>query len=426
MTNPTPGHTHAHTHGPAGAYDDDRAPLTRHAGQGKTLILDAQSGIAGDMMAAALVDLGVPLSVLEDAVGRLGLDGVSVRTEPSLAGAIGGLRFIVEEHAAQPQRSYAEIRELLRAAALEPRVLELSLAVFETLGRAEARVHRVDVDTVHFHEVGAVDSICDIVCAAAGVAWLGAQVIASPLPLGGGQIDCQHGKMPLPAPATVECLSLGRVPTYDAGVEAELVTPTGATIVATLASEFVRWPQFAPERVGWGCGTRQLPDRPNALRVVLGTPSLPDDATATHVVLEANVDDMTGEMAGHVIDLALQAGALDAWASPITMKKSRPAITLGLLVSEAASEAMADLVLRETTSLGVRFRAVSRRERPRRFLEVQTRFGAIPVKVSEGPYGPPQLKPEFSRCQEIAAADGVPVREVLAAALAAARVALGV
>ncbi len=421
------GHGHGHEPNATGTAVSDRPPLAEHEGRGKVLFLDTQSGISGDMTAAALVDLGVPLEVLTEAVARLDLRETTVRTEAAFAGAIGGLRFIVEEGANQPQRSYADIRPLIAGASLDARATELALAAFERLARAEARVHRVEVDAVHFHEVGAVDSICDIVCAAAGLAWIGARVIATPLPIGRGQVDCQHGALPLPAPATVECLSLGGVPTYDAGLDGELVTPTGATIVATMVSEFSRWPAFAPERIGWGCGTRQLEDRPNALRIVLGTPTsaAADGRAASHVLIEANVDDMTGELAGHVIELALRSGALDAWATPITMKKSRPAITLSVLATEALSETLAELLLRETSSLGVRLRPVSRRERPRRNLSVETRFGTIPVKVSEGPYGPPQVKPEFSRCQEIADERGVPVREILAEALAAARVALG-
>ena len=431
MTTPTRthdrSHAHGHGHGHGHGHDPERESLTREAGRGKILFLDAQSGISGDMTAGALVDLGVPLEALRETVALLGLEGVDVRTESAMVGAIGATRFIVEEGANQPQRNYADIRRLLESAALETGVLERALATFARLAQAEARVHRVAIDSVHFHEVGAVDSVCDIVCTAVGVAWLGARLVVSPLPIGRGRIKCQHGALTLPAPATLECLSLAGVPTYDAGIDGELVTPTGAAIVSTLASEFCRWPAFAPERIGWGCGTRQLADRPNALRAVLGTPTASgsDAASGGHVLIEANVDDMTGELAGHIIELALRTGALDAWAIPITMKKSRPAITLSVLATDASSETLAELLLRETSSLGVRMRPVSRRERPRRNVDIQTRFGTIPVKVSEGPYGPPQVKPEFTRCQEIAAENGLPVREVLAEALAAARVVLG-
>jgi uncharacterized protein (TIGR00299 family) protein len=281
-------------------------------------------------------------------------------------------------------------------------------------------VHRVPLDTVHFHEVGAVDAIVDIVGAAACFDYLGATVLCSPLPMGRGFVQCRHGVLPLPAPATVGCLR--GVPTFDAGIDAELVTPTGAAIVAAVASEFVRWPSFSPERTGWGRGTRELPDRPNVLRTVLGAP-LADRSSplGTHVVLETNVDDMTGELAAHAIAALLAAGALDAWAAPITMKKGRPALTLSALAERAGADSVARVLLRETSAIGLRRYFVDRSERPRRTVEVETRFGSIAVKISEGDYGSAQIKPEFDACARAADAFGVSVRDVLSAALHAAR-----
>jgi len=247
--------------------------------------------------------------------------------------------------------------------------------------------------------------------------------VCSPLPLGHGSIACRHGILPLPAPATVACLR--GVPTYDAGVEAELVTPTGAAIVAAQAAAFQRWPGLAPLAVGWGAGTRQLPDRLNALRVVLGdrerpASEQPSAERATHYVLEVSVDDMTGELCGHAMSQLLQAGALDAWALPITMKKGRPGLIVSALCEASALAVVEAVLLRETSSIGLRRHGVSRVERPRELVEVQTEFGAIPVKVARGPYGPAQLKPEFDACARAAREHDVPVRVVLAAALAAA------
>jgi uncharacterized protein (DUF111 family) len=230
----------------------------------------------------------------------------------------------------------------------------------------------------------------------------------------------------LPAPATVACLR--GAPTYDAGVEAELVTPTGAAIVASQASRFERWPSLSPVAIGWGAGTRTLPDRLNALRVVLGAPttsavvapSSPQEHT--HFVLEANVDDMTGELSGHAIAKLLEAGALDAWATPITMKKGRPGLLLSALSTPSNLSVLETVLLSETSSLGVRRYGVSRSERPREIVQVETEFGSLPVKVSRGPYGPPQLKPEFDACVDAARDHAVPVRVVLAAALSAASV----
>ena len=399
------------------------APLSPGCGHGKVLFFDAASGVAGDMTIAALVDLGVPRSVIEAAVGALGLPGVSIELQPVRRGAIGALAFDVRAHGPQPERTYAEIDALLAAASLPDEVGGLARRIFRRLGEAEADVHRIPLGEVHFHEVGAVDAIVDVVGAAAALVHLGARVAASPLPMGHGTVRCRHGVLPLPAPATVACLA--GVPTYAAEIEAELVTPTGAAIVATVASEFTRWPALTPERVGWGAGARELPDRPNVLRVVLGAAAEPIAPGATHVVLEANVDDLTGELAAHAIERLMRAGALDAWASPITMKKGRPAFTLAALAPRELGDAVASILLRETSTLGVRRTEVSRRERPRRTIEVETAFGALPVKVSEGPFGPPTLKPEFDACATAAERHGVPAREVIAAALAAARAALG-
>ena len=291
-------------------------------------------------------------------------------------------------------------------------------AIFRRLGEAEAHTHRMPLRDVHFHEVGAVDAIVDVVGAAAALDHLGAEVVVSPLPMGRGFVKAQHGVLPLPAPATVTCLR--GAPTYEVALDAELVTPTGAAIVAASAARYARWPSMAPERVGYGGGTRELADRPNLLRLVLGTPTAAKpDPEASHVVLEANVDDMTGELAGHAIGALLSAGAVDAWAVPTTTKKGRPGLVLAALAHRGVADEVARAILRETTTIGVRRRPVDRIERPRKTVEVDTRYGRIPMKVSEGPYGPAQVKPEFDRCATLAADHGVPVRVVIQAAVAA-------
>jgi uncharacterized protein (TIGR00299 family) protein len=274
------------------------------------------------------------------------------------------------------------------------------------------------LDAVHFHEVGGVDAIIDIVGAAAAVEWIGATVVATPLPIGKGFVNARHGTLPLPAPAVVDCLR--GVPTYAVALDAELVTPTGAAIVASIAERFERWPTFAPERVGWGGGQRELPDRPNLLRAVLGAPSS-ESLVESHVVIEANVDDMTGELAGHALSALFAAGALDAWAVPIVMKKGRPGLTLAAIGPSEQADVLARAMLRETSSIGVRILPLQRLERPRRIVEVTTPFGTIPVKISAGPYGPAVIKPEFDACALAAQANHVSVREVIAAALEAAK-----
>jgi uncharacterized protein (TIGR00299 family) protein len=393
--------------------------LSRGAAEGGIVFLDAPSGIAGDMTVAALVDLGVPFAVIEEAIARLPLEGVSLSIERGYAGAIGANRFHVSVEGPQPERSYREIDAMLQAAALPSGAQSLARAIFRRLAEAEAEVHRVSIEEVHFHEVGAVDAIVDIVGAATAFDYLGGEVIASPLPLGHGHVTCRHGVIPLPAPAALLCLR--DVPTYDAGIEAELVTPTGAAIVASVAKSFARWPSIVPTHVGWGMGTQVLADRPNALRAVLGPRwGTSGSEVSTHIVLETNIDDMTGELAGHALKVLLEAGALDAWITPILMKKGRPAITLSALCTAARADELGAVLLRETSSVGYRRSGVTRGERPRRFIAIETPYGSVPVKISEGPWGSPQIKPEFDVCVERAEQHGVTVREVIQAALNAA------
>lgn len=394
-----------------------RPPIERGAGKGKILFFDAFSGVAGDMTIAALVDLGVPFEIVREGLAALPLDGYELVLEHANRSSIVATRFDVRVKAPQPARTYATIDAMVAGADLPGGAKALARAIFRRLGEAEAAMHRMPLEEVHFHEVGAVDAIVDICGAALALDHLGARSVVSPLPMGRGFVRAQHGILPLPAPATVQCLA--GVPTHGVDLDVELVTPTGAAIVATLAEDFARWPTMVPERVGFGAGTRVLPDRPNLLRVVLGEAYAQADAES-HVVIEANVDDITGELAGHALTALFEAGALDAWATAAVGKKGRPSLVIAALAPVAARQAVADALLRETTSIGVRFRPVSRLERPRRIVEVETRYGAVPIKVSEGAAGgAPQVKPEFDRCVELAKAHGVPVREVIVAALRA-------
>jgi uncharacterized protein (TIGR00299 family) protein len=410
-------HQHEHEHGPAGSPE-----LARAAGAGHVLFLDAPSGLAGDMIVAALVDLGVPRAVVVDALTCLPVTGYHVHFGTRVRSGIVACAFDVHVDDPQPPRTYGTIRAMLDTSRLLDGVKARAQRTFRRLAEAEAKVHRASLDDVHFHEVGGVDAIVDIVGSAAALEHIGAELVVSPLPMGRGFVKAAHGTLPLPPPAVVECLTGLR--TYDAGIDFELVTPTGAAIVGAHAVSCERWPAMSPERVGWGAGTADLADRPNVLRAVLGVPDAThehrQDEHATHTVLEANVDDATGELAASWIESLLIAGAVDAWATPITMKKGRPALTLSALAPIARADAVAHAMLRETTSLGVRRHDVSRPERPRRVEQVDTPYGRIPVKIAEGPYGPPQLKPEFDACVAAARAHGVPVREVIRAALLAA------
>jgi uncharacterized protein (TIGR00299 family) protein len=426
-------HEHEHDHGHGHHHHDDavddgpaeeRDGLLEHgAGAGKVLFLDAFSGLAGDMLLSALLDLGVPRSAVTQGLAELDVGDYELRFVKRTRSSIAALGLDVVETGEQPARNYAQIRAMLEAAgSLTPGARSIAQRAFAVLAEAEARVHGTTPEHVHFHEVGAVDSIIDITASAIAVDFLGAEtIICAPLPMGRGFIQSQHGRIPSPAPATLLCLQ--GVPTVDAGIERELVTPTGACLVKAIATGFSRWPTMRPERVGFGAGVMRLQDRPNVLRAVLGHPGTDaaSAAASSHVVLEANVDDMTGEVAAWALERATRAGALDAWYTPIGMKKGRPALMLSALARRADVDAVARALLAETTSLGLRVRDAGRIERKRRMVEAQTEYGPIPVKVADGDGLPENVAPEYEACRAAAEAHGVPVKQVFAAAVAAYR-----
>ena len=397
--------------------------------------VDPIAGAAGDMLIAALLDLGVPQVVIEGAVRSTGLTGYRLEIGRRDKHAIAAKSFDVIVDGKQPPRDYATIEKLLSVAPLEARVKELARHTFLRLGEAEAKVHRQPLSSVHFHEVGGVDAIVDVVGACAGLAWLEADaggegrlgVSLGALPVGGGRAKGAHGSIPVPAPAALE-LMIG-LPTRDAGVDVELVTPTGAALlrafVERLPSALGAWPSFSPRSIGYGAGRRNLVDRPNVVRLVLGDVVSRKDAdptsnhAMTHVVLETNVDDTTGEVAAAAIEALLTQGALDAWAQPITMKKGRPALIVGAIVEVAKQDELARAMLAHTGSLGVRRSFVSRIERPRRFVDVDTVYGSVRVKIADGDGLPKVIHPEHDACRARAKEHDVPVREVIRAAIAA-------
>ncbi len=420
------GHHHDHDHGHAHSHHHDHEEeadggpkLPR--GVGGTLVFDAQSGVAGDMTVAALIDLGVPLAFIRGQLGTLGLEGYHTHVSRTERSGISAVLFDVHVDKGQPERTWSSIDAMLESARLDGDVRTRARAIFKRLGESEARVHRMPMEKVHFHEVGGVDAIVDIVGAAAGLAYLDASTICLPLPLGRGFVKARHGTLPLPAPATLACLE--GIPTYGVDLDSELVTPTGAAIVGAMAHGAARWPAgFRPSRTGFGAGHRELADRPNVLRLVLGTTDATDavGVHGTHVMVEATVDDMTGELAGAVLDALRDAGALDAWLVPVQMKKGRPGWVISAVAPASKREAVTARMLSESTSIGVRTYEVSRIERPRESVSVQTAYGPIRVKVSAGPFGAPQVKPEFDDCVAAASKHAVPVRVVMAAAMAVA------
>ena len=376
------------------------------------------------MFVGACLDLGVPFASLTASLATLGLTSFEVTLSRFFAGAIGASKFDVVVSGTQPQRSFAQVKELILKSQLELRVQTRAVRIFDHLASAEGEVHRIPKEQVHFHEVGAVDSICDIVGAAFCLEYLGAELVTGPLPLGRGTTLCQHGRIPLPAPATLLCLR--GLPTVDSGIEQELVTPTGAAILGSESHPSNGWPGLVVERVGWGAGTRRIPGAVNALRLVLGSKTAtlapPRSNAEPCWLLETNIDDATGEQIAHVVQRLLQDGALDAWTIPATMKKGRPGVVLSALCKEQAIEGVRQCILTESSAIGLRIREVQRSELHRRTIHVQTDFGSVRVKVSDGAAASMRhVKPEFEDCRRIAEDKGVPLRVVSDAAQSAAR-----
>ena len=385
------------------------------------LYLDCFGGIAGDMVLAALLDLGLPLEVVTQAVEKLPLRGYAIRTEKVKRSSVEAVRFIVdvEEHH-QPHRHFSHIKEMITASELSDGIKARSIHIFEVLARAEARVHGADIEHVHFHEVGAVDSIVDIVGTAAALEYFDAEVTVSPLPLGSGLMKTAHGVLPVPAPATVHVLE--GVPIIGTDIQAELTTPTGAAIVKASASAFGPYPEMTIEKVGFGAGTRTHDTRPGLIRAVLGTRS--SDALRRPVggtyVIEANIDDMTGEVAAHTKKRLLHEGAQDVWFEPIQMKKDRPALKAAILCPGSAVEHLSSVLFRESPTIGLRYYPVGRIEMTRTMHTVETPFGPVRIKVAEG-LGAKNAAPEFEDCREAAEKSGTPVKQVMAAAMGLAQ-----
>lgn len=384
---------------------------------GRILHFDCFGGLAGDMIVAALIDVGVPFEVVEDAVRALPVSGYALRLEKVQRNAVTATRFVVDvAQKEQPHRHYGDIKEMIEGSALSASIKDLASAIFEHIGRAEARVHGKTLDEVHFHEVGAVDSIVDIVGAAAALCHLGAEVTCAPVPLGHGIIHTAHGALPVPAPATL--LILEGVPVEGTEIAAELTTPTGAAIVKAAAQRFVRFPEMVPRQVGFGAGTRTHKTRPGLLRVVIGEAHpwcLNGHGTACEVI-EANIDDMTGEVASAAAAALHEAGALDVWFAPIQMKKGRPALKISVLCRREDLDRLVTRVFDSTSTIGLRHYPVGRFEMTRRIEEVDTPYGAVRVKICAGPGGSANAAPEFEDCAARAAEHRVPVKKVLAVA----------
>lgn len=374
---------------------------------------DCFSGISGDMTLGALVDAGVDPRAIIDAVGRLNLP-VELSFETVRR---GGFRATYAKVDAQPEHAHRHlhhIEAIIDKAELPARQADLAKRIFGKLGEAEAHAHGIDIKKVHFHEVGAVDSIVDIVGAAVGLDLLGVDRFeSSAVPPGRGFVRAAHGRMSLPAPATATLLK--NIPLAESTAEMEQTTPTGAAILSTVVEAFGPLPAMTVQQIGLGAGTRETTEVANILRILVGTIKIPAGGDRV-MVLETNLDDLPGEVVGYATAQLLAAGALDAFVTPIQMKKNRPGVMITVLCDEALVPAMEEILFRETTTLGVRRYPVSRHKLNRKAAEVATAFGPVKGKLGWLDGRPPTFSPEYEDCARVAAASGVPLREVYRAA----------
>ncbi|HKX29545.1 MAG TPA: nickel pincer cofactor biosynthesis protein LarC [Blastocatellia bacterium] len=404
----------------------------------RTLYLDCFAGASGDMFIGALLDCGLDFNHLRGELAKLGVEGYELSLTRVDRSGISASKFDVlltgekpsaghhhhhdhhHDHHDHAHRSLSGIQRLIQSAGLEPRVKERALTIFQRLGEAEAKIHNVPIEAVHFHEVGAIDSIIDIVGACIGLDALQIdRIISSPIHVGYGTFKCEHGTYPVPGPATIELLK--GAPIYAKEIEGELLTPTGAAIISTLASGYGHLPLMRTERIGYGAGTRTYPKFPNVLRAVIGRLEEDADRTPSAVtVIEANVDDLSAQIFGHLMEKTLAAGALEIFYTPVQMKKNRPGVLLTLLCRPEDRERMTGIIFRETTTLGVRFYQAQREILPREYLTVETGYGPIRIKVARAQDGQViNSSPEFEDCRAAAEKNQVPLREVQMAAMRA-------
>jgi uncharacterized protein (TIGR00299 family) protein len=371
---------------------------------------DCFSGISGDMTLAALIDLGVPPRWLQENLTKgLSLTSFELEVGSTVRHGIAAcsVKVIVDED--HVSRTYADIKYLIKNSHLPPSIKEKSLAIFKRLAVAESGIHKQPVDKVHFHELGGIDALVDIIGAVLGLDYLGIKnVIASKVPTGGGFVKTSHGKLPIPAPATLEILK--GVPIYGNNIDRELVTPTGAAILTEMADYFEPMPVIRVDRIGYGAGQTDLEEIPNLLRVIMGDLVAREDDTL--IVVETNIDDMNPEIFGYLMDLLFEDGALDVFWIPIYMKKNRPGTMIQVLCHRHVKDAVIARLLSETTTTGVRFHEMHRQLLEREQVSVQTSFGEVMVKRIKTLDGSIRVVPEYDDCRKIALKNSIPIRMV--------------
>jgi uncharacterized protein (TIGR00299 family) protein len=379
---------------------------------------DCFSGISGDMVLGALLDAGADLGEIETELRKLKLEGWSLSAQKVERRALYGTRVRVETQEQHHHRGLSQIVRMIDEAGLAPRAAERAKGIFKRLAEAEGHVHQIPMEKVQFHEVGAVDSIIDIVGAAIGFELLDIDEFAcSAFDVGGGQVKTAHGLLPVPAPATAELLR--GAPTYSSGIERELVTPTGAAIATTLSTRYAKMPSMTLRFIGYGAGAADNPEKPNVLRLLIGENAVGQAGAYWGVpvtVIETNVDDMNPQVYGYFVERALCAGALDVFSTAAQMKKNRPGLLITLLCEPANVERLIDVMFRETTTIGVRTYEVRRKTLDRELVLVDTPFGQVGMKISHWNGSILNATPEYEDCQRIAAQRGIPLKQVIAAA----------
>ncbi len=373
---------------------------------------DCFSGISGDMTLGALVDAGLPIDVLRSELAKLNLPGYTLSSEKVRRSGLSATKVhVILDDKEQPARHLADINRIIDSSTLSPAVKQKSLSIFQRLAEVEAKVHGTTPEKVHFHEVGALDALVDIVGSVIGLEHLGiTEVIGSPVNVGSGTIHTAHGKLPVPAPATAELLK--NIPLYSSSITFELTTPTGAAIISTLATFFGPLPQMKVRAIAYGAGNKDFPGQPNVLRLMIGElfPAYDED---TSMLIETNIDDMNPQLYDHVIEKLLALGAQDAYLTPIIMKKGRPGILLSVLTDKSKSTEILDTIFRETTSIGVRIQEVGRKKLSREVRTVETSYGKIRIKISRRGDEIMTVTPEYEDCRKLAEEKQVPLKTVM-------------
>lgn len=386
----------------------------------KTLYLDCPMGISGDMFLAALIDLGVAPKMILRELKKLPVDKIDVEIKKAARHSITGTTFKVKLAEAHHHRTFRDIKKIIGESNLAPKVKSLSTAIFKVIAEAEGKIHGIKADEVHFHEIGAMDSIIDIVGAAVAVDSLKVKkVVSSPIALGTGWARTMHGTIPIPAPATLEILK--GVPTAASTAPFELTTPTGAAIVKTLASSFGPMPPMTIEAAGYGAGKKDFKESANLLRAVIGSSSEGAEGAERLILLETNIDDMSPQVAGYLMERLLSEGALDAFYTPVQMKKGRPGVLLTVLTGSENKDSLLEVIFAESTTIGVRETAVLRHCLERKEAKVKTPYGVVRVKLALRAGRAVNVQPEYEDCRTAAQKKGVALKLVMDAAREAAR-----